>query len=187
MGNIPSPPEKTLSAPVIRAASFVDVKAMTAIYAHHVKNGTASFETDPPNEAEMLKRLKEITEKRLPYLVAESDKKVVGYAYAGLYRPRLAYRYTVEDSIYVHPEHAGKGIGGHLLPALISQCEKLGLRQMVAVIGDSANVASVELHRKFGFEDVGVLKNVGFKFGKWLDTVFMQRALGEGSTTLPQK
>jgi L-amino acid N-acyltransferase YncA len=169
----------------IRPALPADLPQITTIYAHHVRHGTASFEIEAPDENEMARRWKDITDKGLPYLVAENNGTVAGYAYAGLYRPRVAYRFTVEDSIYVHPESARQGIGALLLPALISSCEKQGLRQMIAVIGDSGNTASIALHRKFGFEDAGTLKNVGFKFGRWLDTVFMQRALGHGAETTP--
>jgi L-amino acid N-acyltransferase YncA len=163
---------------LIRAASAEDLKAVTGIYAHHVRCGTASFEIEPPDEAEMLRRWQAVAEKGLPYFVAERDGAVAGYGYAGLYRPRPAYRFTVEDSIYVDRECAGLGIGGALLGRLIAECERLGLRQMIAVIGDSENAASIGLHRKFGFEHAGVLKNVGCKFGRWLDTVLMQRELG---------
>ncbi|TAL29311.1 MAG: N-acetyltransferase family protein [Alphaproteobacteria bacterium] len=172
---------------VIRSASPSDIKDITTIYAYHVRTGTASFEIEPPEATEMQRRWQEVTGKGLPYLVAEDNGLVLGYAYAGPYRPRPAYRFTIEDSIYVHPEHARKGVGALLLPTLIAECEKLGLRQLIAVIGDSGNAGSVALHRKFGFEDTGILKNVGFKFGKWLDVTIMQRALGPGATTLPEK
>jgi phosphinothricin acetyltransferase len=162
----------------IRASTENDIPAIAAIYAHHVRTGTASFEIEPPDAAEMLRRRSEITAKGFPYLVAEDGGAVVGYAYAGPYRARLAYRHTVENSIYVRHDMAGKGIGGLLMPALIAACEKNGYKQIIAVIGDSGNAASINLHRKFGFRDVGVLKDVGFKFDRWLDTVFMQRALG---------
>lgn len=169
----------------VRPALPSDIKDITAIYAHHVRSGTASFEIDPPEATDMRVRWQDITGKGLPYLVAEDNGIILGYAYAGPYRPRPAYRFTVEDSIYVHPDHARKGIGALLLPALISECEKLGLRQMIAVIGDSGNTASVALHRKFGFEDAGLLKSVGFKFGRWLDVTIMQRTLGAGASTNP--
>lgn len=169
----------------IRPARAADIPAIAQIYAHHVRHGTGSFEIDPPEEAEMARRWRDVTAKNLPYLVAENGGAVSGYAYAGLYRPRIAYRFTVEDSVYVHPDHMGRGVGAQLLPALISACEDLGLRQMVAVIGDSGNAASIKLHRRFGFEEIGALRNVGFKFGRWLDTVFMQRRLGSGETAPP--
>lgn len=162
----------------IRPSIEKDVSAITEIYAHHVRTGTASFEIEPPDAAEMARRRSEMTAKGFPYLVAVEDGEVVGYAYAGPYRARLAYRHTVENSIYVRHDMAGKGIGALLMPALITACQKNGYKQIIAVIGDSGNAASINLHRKFGFRDVGVLKDVGFKFDRWLDTVLMQRALG---------
>jgi L-amino acid N-acyltransferase YncA len=171
---------------LIRPAAAADLTAITRIYAHHVRHGTGSFEIEPPEESEMVRRWQDVTAKHLPYLVAEDGGEITGYAYAGLYRPRVAYRFTVENSVYVHPDHAGRGIGSHLLPALIDNCAALGLRQMIAVIGDSGNQASIRLHRRFGFEEIGALKNVGFKFGRWLDTVFMQRSLGPGSAAPPE-
>lgn len=167
----------TRPAPLLRAAREAEVAAIASIYAHHVKTGTASFETEAPDEAEMLRRFRDIASKNLPYLVAEQDGIVVGYAYAGTYRPRLAYRFTVENSIYIHADYAGHGIGSLLMPALIEECRARGLRQMIAVIGDSSNRASIALHEKFGFRHVGILKDVGFKFERWLDTVFMQLEL----------
>ena len=162
---------------LIRPSTENDVPAIAAIYAHHVLTGTASFEIEPPDEAEMLRRRAEITAKGFPYLVADDGGQVVGYAYAGPYRARLAYRHTVENSIYVRHDMAGKGVGALLMPALITACEKNGYKQMIAVIGDSGNAASIKLHRKFGFRDVGVLKDVGFKFDRWLDVIYMQRSL----------
>jgi phosphinothricin acetyltransferase len=164
--------------PLIRRSTDNDIPAMTEIYAHHVRHGTASFETEAPDATEMAARRDHNIGKGFPWLVAEDAGVVIGYAYVGPYRARLAYRHTVENSIYIHHEHAGKGIGSLLMPALITACEKNGYRQIVAVIGDSANAASINLHRKFGFRNVGVLKDVGFKFDRWLDTVFMQKALG---------
>ncbi len=158
---------------------------MTAIYGHHVRHGTGSFELEPPDAVEMQKRFDNIAALKLPWLVAEDNNIIVGYAYAGPYRPRPAYRFTVEDSIYIHPEKTGGGIGSLLLSSLIANCEALGLRQMIAVVGDSSNAASVLLHRKFGFETTGTLKDVGFKFGRWLDVVLLQRSLGAASTTAP--
>jgi phosphinothricin acetyltransferase len=170
---------------VIRDAAVSDIAAITRIYAHHVNHGTATFETEAPDEAEMTRRWGEVSGKGLPWLVAEDDGEVVGYAYAGLYRPRLAYGHTVEDSIYVRADRLGAGLGGVLMPALIAAAEARGMRQMIAVIGDTGNQASIGLHRRFGFYDAGLLKNVGFKFGRWLDTVFMQRSLGPGAGTPP--
>jgi phosphinothricin acetyltransferase len=155
------------------------------IYSHHVLHGTASFEVDPPDLAEMTKRRGAVLDLGLPHLVAERDGRVVGYAYAGNWRPRPAYKYSVEDSIYIDKDTVGQGVGRALLPALIDKCTALGKRQMVAVIGDSAQTASIRLHAACGFEMVGSLKNIGFKFGRWLDSVLMQRALGAGATKGP--
>ena len=171
----------------VRASQDGDMPAIAAIYAHHVLHGTASFETEAPSLEEMIRRRAEILSRGLPYLTAEADGAVLGYAYAGPYRPRAAYRNTVEDSVYLRPDLAGRGIGKHLLPAVIAACEQRGLRQMVAVVGDSANTASVRLHQAFGFRLVGVLETVGFKHGKWLDTVLLQRSLGPGHTAEPQR
>jgi phosphinothricin acetyltransferase len=161
--------------------------AVTAIYAHHVLHGDASFETDAPNAAEMRRRRADVVATGLPYLIATDDDSVVGYAYASLYRLRAAYASTVENSVYVRPDVTGRGIGQRLLTALIDACEASGLRQMVAVVGDSANVASIRLHEKLGFRRVGVLTNVGFKHGRWLDSVLLQRGLGEGARTPPER
>ncbi len=152
--------------------------AIAHIYAHHVNHGTATFEIEPPDSSEIERRWSDVTAKGLPWLVAEDGGEVVGYAYAGSYRPRLAYRHTVEDSIYVRADRLGTGVGRLLMPALIDGTKACGMRQMIAIIGDSGNQASINLHRRFGFEHAGLLKNVGFKFGCWLDTVFMQRSLG---------
>jgi L-amino acid N-acyltransferase YncA len=170
---------------IIRAADASDFTAVIPIYAPHVKHGTATFETEAPDESEMTRRWGEVSERGLPWLVAEDKGEIVGYAYAGPYRPRLAYRYTVEDSIYVHADRLGAGLGGLLMPALIATAEASGMRQMIAVIGDSGNQASIALHRRFGFHDAGLMKNVGFKFERWLDTVFLQRSLGPGAGTPP--
>jgi L-amino acid N-acyltransferase YncA len=169
----------------IRAAREEDFERVTAIYRRHVLEGTATFEIDPPGRNEMMRRWHDVVGRRLPWLVAEAGGEVVGYGYAGVYRLRVAYRYTVEDSIYLDPGWTGRRIGRALLAQLLVDCERVGCRQMVAVIGDSANAASVGVHRALGFRDVGVLRDVGFKFGRWLDTVFMQRALGGGGGTLP--
>jgi phosphinothricin acetyltransferase len=162
---------------LIRASTDTDIAAITEIYGHHVLDGAGSFEIDPPGSLEMGRRRLEIVNRGLPYLVAEHDGRVVGYAYAGLYRPRPAYRFTLEDSVYVHPGFVHRGIAAALLDQLIVDCREWGARQLVAVIGDSANLASIRLHEKLGFEHVGVLRAVGFKFDRWLDTVLMQRSL----------
>jgi len=175
-------------APTIRLAEAKDVPAIQAIYAHHVLHGIASFEEEPPDQAEMARRMADVRARGLPYLVAEDrpgSGAILGYAYAGPYRARPAYRFTLEDSVYVLPGEGGKGIGSALLGALIGQCENLGYRQMVAVIGDSANAGSIRLHARHGFREVGVLHSVGFKHGRWIDSVYMQRPLGAGDTTLP--
>lgn len=162
-----------------------DLAAVTAIYAHHVRHGLATFEEIPPDEAELARRFDSVRALGTPWLVAERGGAVAGYAYASLYRTRSAYRFTLEDSIYIAPEAAGQGIGGALLDRLLAECTALCYRQMVAVIGDSANAASIALHRSRGFAHAGVLPAVGFKFGRWVDSVFMQRPLGEGLDTLP--
>ena len=172
---------------IIRAATAADIPAITAIYAFEVREKTASFEMTPPDEAEMTRRFKAITENGFPYLVAEVGGHVAGYAYAGPYRPRPAYRYTVENSVYLDPAYYRRGIGSALLNELIAQCTARGFRQMIAVIGDSANAASIGLHRRAGFAMIGIHPNVGFKFGRWLDSVQMQLALGDGATTTPQE
>jgi phosphinothricin acetyltransferase len=164
-------------APLIRVATSADFAVITSIYAHHVSAGTASFETEPPSMEEMMRRHAEIVRHGLPYVVAELDGEVVGYAYAGQYRPRPAYRFTVEDSVYIDPAQTGKGIGRRLLDEIIRASAQAGARQMIAIIGDSANAASIRLHASAGFEHVGVLRNVGLKFDRWLDTVIMQKAL----------
>ena len=166
----------------LRAATANDLPAITALYADHVRAGTASFEIDPPDEREMIRRWNDVVALGLPYLVASRGEQTVGYAYAGPYRPRPAYRYTVEDSIYVRADCAGQGIGRTLLDALIAACELAGARQMIAVIGDSSNAPSIRLHAASGFIHAGLLSTVGWKFGRWLDVVLMQRALGPGDT-----
>jgi phosphinothricin acetyltransferase len=175
-----------MSAPItIRPVEPGDIRDITAIYAHAVEHGTASFEIEPPSEAEMATRRKILIDGGFPYLVAEVGGRIAGFAYAGPYRPRIAYRHTVEDSVYVHPRAHRHGIGRMLLATLIGQAEARGFRQMIAVIGDSAQLASIELHRSLGFEPVGTLSNIGYKHGRWLDSVLMQRALGEGAATTP--
>ena len=170
----------------IRPATTDDVDAIQAIYAHHVKTGTASFEEVPPDTNAIAARLQNALDNNRPYLVAEQTGVVQGFAYASSFRPRSAYRHTVEDSIYVAPEATGKGIGSLLLGELIARCTDLGYRQMVAVIGGATNAASIKLHARHGFVEVGHLRATGFKFGGWVDTVIMQRALGAGDETLPE-
>ena len=169
----------------IRPARPGDIQAIAAIYQEAVRTGTASWELEPPTEAEMLKRFEAITGGGYPYLVAEMGGNLAGYAYASAYRPRLAYRYTVENSIYIDPARQGQGIGKRLLQALIDDCARRGFRQMVAVIGDSGNVGSRKLHAALGFTLVGVAPALGYKFDRWLDQVLMQRALGDGETSAP--
>jgi L-amino acid N-acyltransferase YncA len=162
---------------VIRAAEPADVAAITRIYAHAVRFGTASFEIEPPDEAEMARRQRALLDGGFPYLVAESDGAVLGYAYAGPYRPRPAYRFSVENSVYVAPGAHRRGIGRALLDRLIAEAQARGFRQMIAVIGDSDQAASIALHHAAGFRLVGTIAAVGFKHGRWLDSVLMQREL----------
>jgi len=171
--------------PVIRDARTADIPTITRIYGHAVIKGTASFEIEPPTEAEMTHRYDVLREGKFPYLVAEVEGAVAGYAYAGPYRTRPAYRWSVEDSIYVDPAAQRRGVGRALMTQLIQASEARGFRQMIAVIGDSAQIASIELHRAAGFYYVGNIQNVGYKFGRWLDSVIMQRPLGPGATTTP--
>lgn len=169
----------------VRAATPHDVPCLAAIYAHHVRTGLASFEVEPPDEAEIARRLAEVRAQGLPYLVAEAGGRVVGYAYAAPYRSRPAYRYTLEDSVYVDRDCAGRGVGRRLLERLVSEAAACGFRQMIAVIGDSANRPSIALHEACGFARVGLQPAVGFKLGRWVDSVLMQRSLGAGDATLP--
>lgn len=173
--------------PIIRPAASADIPAITAIYRHAVLHGTASWELDPPDEAEMARRREAILAGGYPYLVAESDGVLRGYAYASAYRPRPAYRATVENSIYIAPDAQGQGIGTELLDALMTACATSGFRQMIAVIGDPAggSVGSRRLHERAGFRLVGVAEKVGFKHGRWLDQMLMQKELGEGDATPP--
>ena len=169
----------------IRPTTEADLPSITAIYEQAVRFGTATFELIPPDLAEMTRRYRALVDGGFPYFVAGLDGRVVGYAYAGPYRPRPAYRFTVENSVYLDPASHRRGIGLQLMERLIAECEARGFRQMIAVIGDSANVGSIGLHRRCGFQMIGTHPSVGLKFGRWLDTVMMQRALGEGATTVP--
>jgi L-amino acid N-acyltransferase YncA len=166
---------------IVRPSEPRDLKTITDIYAHAVHYGTASFELEPPDEKDMRARRDSLIENGFPYLVAEQEGTVLGYAYAGPFRMRRAYRALVEDSIYIAPETQNKGVGKALLGSLIHHCEELGFRQMLAVIGDSQSLGSISLHHALGFHQCGILKSTGWKHGRWLDTVLMQRALGEGS------
>ena len=172
---------------MIRPSRDEDIAAITAIYAHHVLNGTGTFEIDPPSVADMTSRRADVLSKGLPYIVAEEAGQVIGYAYCTWFKPRPAYRFSAEDSIYVAPGVHGKGIGRALLAELAAQAERVGIRKLIAVIGDSSNAGSVGVHRSLGFEHVGILKSCGWKFDQWLDVVLMEKALGPGdSTPAPQ-
>jgi L-amino acid N-acyltransferase YncA len=169
----------------IRPSRDTDLPAITAIYGHHVLHGTGTFETDPPTEAEMTARRADVLAKGLPYLVAEDGGRVLGYAYCQWFKPRPAYRFSAEDSIYLHPDAQGKGLGKALLAELERQAEAAGIRKLIAVIGDSGNQGSVGVHRTLGFEPVGVIQSCGWKFGKWLDIVLMEKQIGAGDSTPP--
>jgi L-amino acid N-acyltransferase YncA len=169
----------------LRPSQDRDLAAIAAIYHHHVLTGVASFEEEPPDLCEMARRRGEILARGLPYLVAEQSGRVLGYCYASLYRTRSAYRFAVEDSIYIDGAEVGRGIGRALLSELIDRCTAQGYRQMVAVIGGSDQWPSIRLHAGLGFARVGVLPAIGFKFGAWVDTILMQRALGQGAGALP--
>jgi len=169
----------------IRPATVADLPSVTRIYEHAVRHGTATFELVPPDLAEMTRRFDALMDGGFPYLAALLEGSVVGYAYAGPYRPRPAYRFTVENSVYLEPAIHRRGIGLQLLQHLITECETRGFRQMIAVIGDSANAGSIGVHARCGFQMIGTHPSVGLKFGRWLDTVMMQLPLGEGATTVP--
>ncbi len=177
--------ENAAHAIVVRDAVEADMPAVQDIYAHYVLSSLATFEETPPSLEVMLARRRASIENGLPYLVAERNREVVGYAYAGAYHARPAYRFTVEDSVYVADGLRGRGVGTALLRALIERCEAGPWRQMIAVVGDSANAGSIALHRRFGFERVGVLRSVGYKFGRWVDAPILQRALGAGDRQAP--
>lgn len=173
--------------PTIRASQPLDLPAITAIYRHHVLNGTGTFEIDPHSMADMSARQQDVIGKNLPWLVAEGDDgNILGYAYANWFKPRPAYRFSAEDSVYVADAARGQGIGKLLLQALCRECEAVGVRKLIAVIGDSANLGSVGVHRAVGFTDVGTLRSVGWKFDRWLDVVMMEKSLGTGDRTSPE-
>ena len=169
----------------IRPSLDSDVSAITAIYAHHVLHGTGTFEITPPTEEDMASRRADVLSKNLPYLVIEDDNGVLGFAYCNWFKPRPAYRFSAEDSIYLAPNTHSKGLGKLLLVELMAQAERAGVRKLIAVIGDSANLGSVGVHKSCGFQHVGVLSACGWKFERWLDVVMMERALGLGSSTAP--
>jgi L-amino acid N-acyltransferase YncA len=170
---------------IIRPSTDADLPAITAIYGHHVLTGTGTFEVDPPSLDDMRARRADVLSKGLPWLVAVENEKVVGYAYCNWFKPRPAYRFSAEDSIYLSPEAAGKGIGRTLLAELLAQAQRAGVRKLIAVIGDSANAGSIAVHKAAGFQPVGVLKSCGWKFNKWLDVMLMDKFLGEADTTSP--
>jgi L-amino acid N-acyltransferase YncA len=170
---------------IIREATEADAPALAAIYGDAVLHGFGTFEEEPPTPADMDARRRAVQDQGLPYLVAEEDGRVLGFAYAGPFRPRAAYRYTLEDSVYVGPDAKGKGVGRAVLTAVIKACEALGVRQLMAVIGDSQNAGSIGLHRALGFEQTGVGRSVGFKHGRWVDIVHMQKPLNGGDALAP--
>lgn len=169
----------------IRPSQSGDIAQITAIYAHHVLHGTGTFETDCPSLEEMARRRDDVLAKNLPFLVLVQGGRMLGYAYCNWFKPRPAYRYSAEDSIYLHPEAVGRGLGRALLAELCSQAERSGVRKMMAVIGDSSNMASIGVHRSLDFKPVGVLRSCGWKFGRWLDVVLMDKALGQGDQNAP--
>ncbi len=175
----------TASPLVIRPSTAADLPAITAVYAWNVEHGTGTFELEPPDAAEMARRRDDVLAKGLPWLVVERDGQVLGYAYANHFRPRRAYRFCLEDSIYLAADARGQGVGRLLLAELLARCEAAGARQVLAVIGDSANAGSIGVHRALGFEHTGVLRSAGWKFGRWLDVVLMQKSLGLGDATEP--
>jgi L-amino acid N-acyltransferase YncA len=170
---------------LLRSATDRDIETIQVIYSHWVNHGTASFEIDAPDLHEIARRRADVVSKSLPYLVAEHSGNVVGYAYANWFRPRPAYRFTVENSVYVHPDSHRGGIARLLMTELLMRCEQAGARQMIAVIGDSGNVKSIGLHQAMGFTHMGTLRSTGWKFNRWLDTVLMQKQLGAGDTIAP--
>ena len=172
--------------PIIRPSRDEDIAAITAIYAHHVLHGTGTFELDPPSESDMTSRRAEVLARGLPWLVSEEAGRLTGYAYCNWFKPRPAFRFSAEDSIYMAPHAKGQGMGRALLAELAMQAERAGVRKLMALIGDSANTGSIGVHRSLGFSPVGVIASCGWKFDRWLDMVLMEKALGLGDTTSPQ-
>ncbi|MDD2917405.1 GNAT family N-acetyltransferase [Rhodoferax sp.] len=171
--------------PIIRPCQTDDIAQITAIYAHHVLHGTGTFEIDPPSEADMAQRRTDVLSKALPYLVVVDGSQTLGFAYCNWFKPRPAYRFSAEDSIYLAPAAVGQGLGRTLLAELMAQAERAGVRKLIAVIGDSNNLGSINVHRSAGFDHVGTLKSCGWKFGRWLDVVMMDKALGQGDRSAP--
>ena len=171
--------------PLIRPSRAKDISAITAIYAHHVLHGTGTFETEAPSVNDMTLRRADVLSKGLPYLVAEQDGEIAGFAYGNWFKPRPAYRYSVEDSIYLTPDLQRKGLGRALLAELLARCEAVGIRKVMAIVGDSANAGSVGVHLALGFTQVGIIEACGWKFGAWRDIVIMQKTLGAGNTKPP--
>jgi phosphinothricin acetyltransferase len=170
---------------LIRPSRDEDLPAICAIYGHHVLHATGTFETEPPTLAQMAERRADVAARGLPYLVLEEDGQVLGFAYCQWFKPRPAYRFSAEDSIYLHPQACGRGLGRLLLAALADAAHQAGLRKLIAVIGDSANTASIGVHRAIGFEPAGVIRACGWKFGRWLDIVLMEKTLGDGDRSAP--
>jgi phosphinothricin acetyltransferase len=173
--------------PIIRSSQTSDISQITAIYTHHVLHGTGTFEVDPPKETEMAQRRDDVLNKQLPYLVAVDGDRVLGFAYCNWFKPRPAYRYSAEDSIYLAPQAIGQGLGKALLAELSNRAEQAGVRKLIAVIGDSSNTGSIGVHRGAGFQHVGTLKSCGWKFGRWLDVVMMDKSLGLGDGNAPSE
>ncbi|HMS27240.1 MAG TPA: N-acetyltransferase family protein [Burkholderiaceae bacterium] len=170
---------------IIRPSTDADLAAITEIYAYHVQNGTGTFEVTPPSVQDMGDRRKDVLNKGLPWLVAIENSRVIGFAYCNWFKPRPAYRFSAEDSIYLHPTASRKGVGRLLLMELMAQAQRAGVRKLIAVIGDSANLGSIGVHKSAGFQSVGVLKSCGWKFNQWLDVVLMDKSLGEGDSSSP--